>query len=92
MSAVKMSNSDPLARELAAYTRLLPSLLSEEGKFALIIGDGLVDVFSTYEDALKAGYQQAKLGPFLVKKIAATETAMYFSRDLHGLCPTTVSP
>ena len=87
MSALK-KHADPLANELAVYNRLLPELLKDEGKYALIFGDKLIDVFTSYEDALKAGYQTAKLKPFLVKKISGTETAMYFTRDIDGLCRT----
>lgn len=66
-----------LERELAAYDRMLPSLLGDEGKYALVVGDGLVDIFFAYEDALKAGYASAGLNPFLVKKIARFEMPVY---------------
>ena len=82
---------DPLEKELKVYQDNLPALLSEEGKFALIVGSELVGVYSAYEDALKVGYQKAKLAPFLVKKISSTESAMYFSRDVDGSCLTTLS-
>ena len=81
--------ADPLAAELAIYEKHLPTLLAEEGKFALVVGEELVGVFGTYEDALKVGYQKAQLKPFLVKKISGTETIAYFSRDLTApSCPT----
>lgn len=83
---------DPLATEIAAYNRLLPSLLADEGKFVLIAGDKKIDVFTSYEDALKAGYQHVGLEPFLVKRISGAESAMWFSRDIGGLCLTTASP
>ena len=82
-------NSPPLARETAAYERLLSTLLPDEGKYVLIIGDDKIDVFTAYEDALKAGYQRAGLTPFLVKKISGNESAMYFTRDLVIPCLTT---
>jgi hypothetical protein len=80
--------ADALEKELAAYRKLLPTLLSQEGKFALIVGDELISVFAAYEDALKAGYEKAQLNPFLVKKISGTETVAYFSRDLRAACLT----
>ena len=80
--------ADRLVREIATYHRLLPELLQQEGKFALIIGDDLIGVYGTYEDALKLGYERAKLGPFLVKKISGSETIAYFSRDLVPPCLT----
>jgi hypothetical protein len=39
-------------------------------------------VYGAYEDALKLGYEKAKLQPFLVKKISGAETIAHFSRDL----------
>jgi hypothetical protein len=70
-----------LARELETYRRKLPSLGSQEGKFALVIGDEL-SVYESYADALKTGYERAGLTPFLVKKISATETVAYFTREI----------
>lgn len=81
----------PLAEELATYHRLLPTLLTDEGKFVLIIGDRVIDCYVAYEDALKAGYREAGLNPFLVKKISGAESAMYFSRDISAKCHTTLS-
>ena len=80
----------PLARETAAYERLLPTLMKDEGKFALIFGDELLGVFAAYDEALRAGYEKAKLGPFLVKRISGTETVAYFSRNFDRACP--ISP
>ncbi len=80
--------AEPLELELATYRNLLPTLLADEGKFALIVGEELVGVFGTYEDALKLGYQKAQLKPFLVKKISGAETVAYFSRDLGSPCLT----
>ncbi|MGH9783521.1 MAG: hypothetical protein ACRD88_04985, partial [Terriglobia bacterium] len=58
-----------LEKELETYKRKLPELSNDEGKFALIHGDDLVNVYGTYEDALKEGYAKFKLSPFLVKQI-----------------------
>ncbi len=80
--------ADPLAKELEVYERNLPQLMADEGKFALVVGADLIGVFGTYEDALKAGYDRAKLNPFLVKKISGTDTIAYFTRDLSFPCPT----
>lgn len=51
-----------------------------EGKFALIHGDVLVDIYGTYEDAIKEGYGKFGLEPFLVKQIHATEQLQFISR------------
>lgn len=78
----------PLSRELARYQKLLPELAAEEGKFALVFEDALVGVFTSYEDALKAGYEKAGLKPFLVKRINAVESVAFFTRDLTAPCRT----
>jgi hypothetical protein len=74
--------AEPLQKELETYKRNLPALLRDEGKFALIFGDDILGIFGTYEDALNAGYEKAKLAPFLVKKISGAETIAYFTRDI----------
>lgn len=69
-----------LEKELAVYKQKLPELAEQEGKFALIHGDELVDVYTSYEDAIKEGYNRFKLDPFLVKQIRTTEQALFISR------------
>jgi len=71
-----------LEKELATYQARLPELKEREGKFALIHGEEIVDFFSTYEDAIKAGYQKFKLDPFLVKRILTTEPILYITRSI----------
>jgi len=72
----------PLEKELETYSRKLPELKEHEGKFVLIQGDSIVDFFSTYEDAIKAGYQKFKLEPFLVKQVHTTEPVFFVSRNV----------
>lgn len=79
-----MSN---LTAELHTYQRLLPTLLAQQGKFALIAEDRLLDLFVTYEDAIKAGYAQRGLQPFLVKRISVEEQIAYFTREVGTPCP-----
>ena len=80
--------SMPLENELATYERLKPSLLAQdEGKFAVISGEELLGVYSTYDDALAIGYEKKKLEPFLVKKILAIEPVNFFTHPL-PLCRT----
>lgn len=69
-----------LETELETYKQKLPELKENEGKFVLIHGDEVVDIFSTYDDAIKAGYQQFALQPFLVKQIHAIEQVQFISR------------
>lgn len=49
------------------------------GKFALVHRDA-IDVFETYDDALKHGYCAFGLAPFLVKRIQAFEYPIFVSR------------
>ncbi len=69
-----------LEKELAIYQERLPELKADEGKFVLIHGEEVVDIFTSYEDAIKAGYSQFGLKPFFVKQIHALEQAQFISR------------
>lgn len=71
-----------LEKEIATYKRRLPELTQHEGKFVLISGEEVIDFFSTYEDAIKAGYQKFKLEPFLVKQVSTTEPVLFISRNV----------
>ena len=69
-----------LEKELATYHEKLPSLLLEEGKFALIHDGEVIGTFDTYPDALTEGYKLFKLEPFLVKQIQAIEQVHFIAR------------
>ena len=69
-----------LEKELETYKKKLPELLANEGKFVLIHGDQVVDVYGTYEDAIKEGYLKFQLAPFLVKQIQSIEQVQCISR------------
>jgi hypothetical protein len=69
-----------LEQELATYNAKLPELKEHEGQYALIQGSEVVGVFSTYEDAIKIGYDKFQLAPFLVKQIDTLEQAQFVSR------------
>lgn len=71
-----------LERELAAFNRVLPTLIGEsEGRFALILGEDIKGVFDSYADALQQGYKEAGLDtPFLVKKISIVGDTAHYSR------------
>ncbi len=76
-----------LEKELETFEKLKAQLLSDqEGKFAVISGENLLGVYSTYDDALKVGYEKCRLTPFLVKRIVAVEPVNFFSRPLTP-CP-----
>jgi hypothetical protein len=70
-----------LEKELEAYKKKLPELLAEAGKYALFHGDAFIGVFTSYEDAVKAGYEKFKLNdPFLVRQIQAVDQVQFVSR------------
>lgn len=69
-----------LEKELETYKAKLPELAASEGKYALVHGDTLVDVFGSYEDALREGYRQFGVKPFLVKQIHAVERVQFVTR------------
>jgi hypothetical protein len=71
-----------LETELATYQSSLPTLKDREGKWVLIQGERVIDTYSSYDDALKAGYKEFGLKPFLVKQILAIEPVFYYSRPL----------
>lgn len=68
-----------LETEISVYQARLPELWGSEGKFALVHRDA-IDVFETYDDALKHGYRAFGLAPFLVKRIQAFEYPLFVSR------------
>jgi hypothetical protein len=58
-------------QDMIAYLDALPSLLSHaKGKFALIGGGALADVFESRMDALRRGYSQFGQGGFLVQEVS----------------------
>jgi hypothetical protein len=73
-----------LEKELETYRKERDGLLKDAGKFVLIHGDKVVSVWSSYEDALQAGYQQFKHSPFLVKQIEVVEHVNFCTRSVQG--------
>lgn len=71
-----------LEKELATYNANIAKLKEHTGKFVLIHGETIVDYFSTYDDAIKAGYQKFKLEPFLVKEINAVQAVQHITRHI----------
>jgi len=69
-----------LEKENETFTKLLPELKEHEGKFALIHREELVDLYVSYDDALKEGYKRFGLTPFMVKQISASQQILFISR------------
>jgi hypothetical protein len=80
-----------LEKELATDKSKLPELKNQEGSSVLIHGEEVVDFFSTYEDAIKSGYQKYKMEPFLVKRVQATEPVFFISRTLSPIASKQMS-
>ncbi|MDA1235517.1 MAG: hypothetical protein O3A53_12015 [Acidobacteria bacterium] len=70
-----------LEQEKKTYQEKLSELLKDRGKYALIHKDQIVEIFGTYEDAMKEGYEKFKLDePFMVRQIVAAEQSQFVSR------------
>ncbi|MGH7559109.1 MAG: hypothetical protein ACREMD_15280 [Gemmatimonadota bacterium] len=73
-----------LEREKETYRAKRAELEPHQGKFVLIHGDTVVDVFDTYADAIRHGYRQfGAKDPFLVKRIEIPETVQTITRLLN---------
>jgi len=83
--------ADELKTELETYERKKADLLAQAGKFTVIKGDGVIGIFDSYGDALRAGYEKCGLTPFLVKKIQAVEPLNLITRDFALPCLTSPS-
>jgi hypothetical protein len=76
----------PLEQELQTYQRTLPDLFSHEGQFVVIAGDEVAGTWSTYREALQAGYDRYALRPFLVKQIRREEQPRVLLQDIRPPC------
>jgi len=70
-----------LKKELEIYEAQKAELLGRsKGKFVLIKGEEVIDIFDTEIDAIRQGYERFGNVPFLVKQIVELETPwMFFS-------------
>jgi hypothetical protein len=83
-----MASDNYLQKEIETYEKEKDRLIAEgEGRFVVISNDNIVGIWDTYEDALKAGYKEFGLKPFLVKQILRIDKVHFFTRDL-SLCPS----
>jgi hypothetical protein len=72
-----------LEKELKAFARMLPKLLSsDKGKYALIYDGKLLGTFTSKEDALKFGIEKVGDEEFLIRHIVQDEEPLYF---FHGV-------
>jgi len=62
--------TQPLGKEYAYFNSILPKLMKESyGKFAVISGETLLNIYDTREEALNKTVKTHKLGTFLVQQI-----------------------
>ncbi len=73
-----------LEKEKETYLAKLSELEQDEGKYVLIHGAEVVEVFESYADALSYGYDKFGLEPFLVKLIEGTERVQLVTRLITG--------
>jgi len=75
-----------LEKELETFEAHKDELLAKAaGKFALVKGSEVVDVFDTAEDAIRQGYDRFGNVPFLVKEVVEVETPQNFTSNLLGV-------
>jgi hypothetical protein len=83
---IAMADTDRLKTEIDTYCREKERLVGESaGKYVLIHAQNVVGTWDSYEDALKEGYRQFGLEPFLIKHIEAIDRVHFFTRDI-ALC------
>ena len=72
-------SANVLKKELETFESHKGELLGKgSGKYVLIKGDKVVDIFENQADAIAAGYKQFGNVPFLVKQILEIETPVNF--------------
>ena len=68
-----------LDKEYKVYLQHKGELLAKhEGKYVLIKESQIIDIYSSYEDALKEGLKKFGNVPFLVKKIEREDEVNFF--------------
>lgn len=76
-----------LEKELKVYEAKLQGLEEREGEYVVIQGEEIVDVYTSYEDALKAAFEKFGVdSPFLVKQIQNAEHVHQFTREIPPAC------
>ena len=81
---MKPENNTALEKELETYKNKLPELKQHEGKYVLIQDEQVIDVFTSYEDAIKEGYKRFGVKQlFLVKQIHSIEQVQVISRSVN---------
>lgn len=75
-----------LAEELQTYEQKRDELLHRaKGKYALIKGNRVIEVFESEADAIHQGYKSFGNVPFLVKEIVEVEVPLSFASNMLGI-------
>ncbi len=78
-----MAKENLLDEELQTYEKNKEELIKEnEGKYVLIKGSKIINIFESEKDALKEGIEKFGNTPFLVKKIERVEQTQNFTSNL----------
>lgn len=79
----KLIMGNVLSKEIETYQKNKQKLLKESsGKFVLIKGEEIINVFDTSADAIKVGIDKFGNTPFLVKQILEIEPTQNFTSNL----------
>jgi hypothetical protein len=79
-TAETATDSFPLAEEVRTFDAHLAGWADREGQFVLIKGSDILGFYSSYDEALAAGYDRLGDGPFLVKQIILHEPVYQLGR------------
>jgi len=73
----------PLSREIETYHKHKAELLKDNtGKYVLIKGEEIINIFDTQNDAIRVGIDKFGNMPFLVKKIEEVDSKQNFTSNL----------
>lgn len=71
-----MAEASTLDRELKAYAAHLSEFEDQTGKFVLIHDSVVVGIFETFDSAASHAVARFGRGPYLIRQIGQTETAL----------------
>lgn len=78
--------AETLEQELRTFEDHKAELISKaRGRFVLIKGEDICDIFETREDAIRHGYERFGNTPFLAKEILEIEIPQNYTSNLIGV-------
>jgi hypothetical protein len=83
-----MKKTNPLEKDVEAFTKQLPALQQHAGKYAVFVDGVLLGICETNQEAFEKGYAKAGLKPFLVRQITTIPTIQHFTRAIGFRCLT----